>query len=159
MKSLRIAIYASIVLHFLRMTARKLSPDRPRKPNWESNGEFQGHPVQVGVEIPYANLHPSPDGGGKWGQFEYVRVATCIDLETASALANTLNDMKPGYGHRFSLINPDEEINRYELEVLKSDKIHLLRDNFRNCPNLCLLAKMMQSAAISVILHEIYPHC
>lgn len=153
MKSLRMAIYASIVLHFIRMTARKLSPDRPRK----HHGEFRGHPVQVGVGITYTNLHPRPDGSRS--SYEYFRVATCIDLETASALANTLNDMKPGYGHRFSLINPDEEINRYKLGVLKSDKIHLLRDNFRNCPNPCLLAKMMQSAAISVILHEVHPHC
>jgi len=152
-KSLCIAIYASIVIHFLRMTARKLSPDRPRKPH----GEFQGHPVQVGVGITYTKLNPRPDGSRT--SYDYVRVATCIDLETASALANTLNDMKPGYGHRFSLINPDREINRYELEVLKSDRIHLLRDNFRNCPNLCLLAKIMQEAAISVILHEARPHC
>ena len=32
MTSLRIAIYVFIALHFLRVTARKLSPDRPRKP-------------------------------------------------------------------------------------------------------------------------------
>lgn len=31
MKSIRIAIYASIVIHFLRKTCRKLSPDRPRE--------------------------------------------------------------------------------------------------------------------------------
>lgn len=105
--------------------------------------------MQVGVEIPFTDS----------SSFEYFRVATCIDLETASALANTLNGMEPGYGHRFSLIDPDEEINRYKLEVLKSDRIHLLRDNFRNCPNPCLLAKIMQEAAISVILHEASPHC
>lgn len=157
MTSIRIAIYVSIVIHFLRMTARKLSPDRPGKPHGNTHGESPGHPVQVGVGITYTNIHPGP--GGSRSNYEYFRVATCIDLETASALANTLNDMKPGYGHRFSLINPDEEINRYKLEVLKSDKIHLLRDNFRNCPNPCLLAKMMQSAAISVILHEAHPHC
>jgi hypothetical protein len=157
MKSLCIAIYASIVIHFLRMTARKLSPDIPGKPRGTSHGEFQGHPVQVGVGITYTKMNPRPDGSRT--SYDYVRVATCIDLDTASALANTLNGMKPGYGHRFSLIDPDEEINRYKLEVLKSDKIHLLRDNFRNCPNPCLLAKIMQSAAISVILHEANPHC
>lgn len=150
MKSLRIAIYSLISLHFLRKTCRKLSPDRPRT----YNGNIQGHPVQVGVGITRTNLHSSPDGG--ISSYEYFRVATCIDLETAFALANTLNCM--GYGHRFSLINTDEEINRYKLEVLKSDKIHLLRDNFRNCPNPCLLAKIMQEAAIYVILHGIYPH-
>lgn len=31
MSSIRIAIYASIVIHFLRMTTRKLSQDIPRK--------------------------------------------------------------------------------------------------------------------------------
>lgn len=148
MKSVRTALYALIVIHFLRATARKLSPYRPRK----THGESQGHPVQVGVGITYTNLHPGPKGAPT---YDYVRVATCIDLETASALAHTLNDMTPGYGHKFSIINPDEEINRYKLEVLKSDKIHLLRDNFRNCPNPCLLAKMMQKAAIAVILNNI----
>lgn len=153
MKSLRIAIYASIALHFLRKTARKLSPDRPRKPHGNTHGESRGHPVQVGVGITYTNLHPGPKGAPN---YDYVRVATCIDLDTASALANTLNAM--GYGHRFSLIDPDEEINGYALEVLNSDKIHLLRDNFRKCPDPERLAKIMQSAAISVILHCIYPH-
>ena len=138
MTSVRIAIYASIVLHFLRMTARKLSPDRPRETRGNAHGEPPGRPVQVGVGI--------------------IRVATCIDRETASALANTLNGMKSGYGLRFSLLDPDEEINGYKLEVLKSDKIHLLRDNFRNCPNPCLLAKIMQEAAIYVILHSIYTY-
>lgn len=153
MKSLRIAIYASILIHFLRMTARKLSPDRPRKPH----GDFQGLPVQVGVEIHYANLHPSPDGG-KWGQFEYFRVATCIDLDTASDLAITMNDMKPGYGHRFSIIEPDEEITGRELENLATAKIYLNYPSIRKCPDPDRLAKMMESAAISVIRHNIYPH-
>lgn len=153
MKSIRIAVYSLIALHFLRMTARKLSPDRPRK----SHGLSPGHPVQVGVGITYTNLHPRPDCSRF--TYEYFRVATCIDLDTASALANTLNGMEPGYRHgRFSLIDPDEEINRYKLEVLKSDKIHLLRDNIRKCPDPDRLAKMMQSAAISVILHDIHQH-
>jgi hypothetical protein len=151
-KSLRIALYLSIVLHFLRKTARKLSPDRPRKPR----GDFRGNPVQVGVSITYTNLHPSPDGSRS--TYDYIRVATCIDFYTASALAETLNDMEPGYGHGFSLVNPVEEFNRYKLEVLKSDRIHLLRDNIRKCPDPDRLARMMQSAAISVILHGIYPH-
>jgi hypothetical protein len=154
MKSLRIAIYASIVIHFLRMTARKLSPDRPRKTHWK----FQGYPVQVGVGITYTNLHPGPDGRCK-SSYEYYRVATCIDLDTASALANTLNDMEPGYGPRFSIIDPDEEITGYELENLAMEKICLNRTNIRKCPDPDRLAKMMQSAAISVILHNIYPHC
>jgi len=93
MKSIRMAIYASIVMHFLRMTAGKLLRTAPR------------------LAMPPA----APD--------------------------------------------PVEEINRYKLEVLKSDRIHLLRDNFRNCPNPCLLAKIMQEAAISVILREASPHC
>lgn len=153
MTSLRIAIYASIVLHFLRKTARKLSPDRPRKPR----GLSPGHPVQVGVGITYTNLHPRPDGSRS--TYDYFRLATCIDLDTASALANTLNGMEPGYRHgRFSLIDPDEEINRYKLEVLKSDKIHLLRENIRKCPDPDRLARIMQSAAISVLLHGIYQH-
>jgi len=151
-KSLRIAVYLSIVLHFLRKTARKLSPDRPRKPR----GDFRGFPVQVVVGITYTNLHPRPDGSRS--TYDYVRVATCIDFDTASALAETLNGMTPGYGHKFSLINPDREINRYELEVLKSDRIHLLRDNIRKCPDPDRLARMMQSAAISVLMHDIYPH-
>lgn len=154
MKSLRIAIYLSIALHFLRKTARKLSPGIPRKFHGTSHGESRGRPVQVGVGITRTNLHPGP--GCSASSYDYVRVATCIDLDTASALANTLNGM--GYGHRFSLIDTDEEINRYALEVLKSDKIHLLRDNFKNCPNPCLLAKIMQEAAIYVILHDIFPH-
>jgi hypothetical protein len=152
-KSLRIAVYSLIVLHFLRKTARKLSPDRPGKPH----GDFRGNPVQVGVGITYTNLHPSPDGSRS--TYDYFRVATCIDFYTASALAETLNDMEPGYGHGFSLVNPVEEFNGYKLEVLKSDRIHLLRDNIRKCPDPDRLARMMQSAAISVILHEANPHC
>ena len=154
MKSLRIAIYSLIAIHFLRKTAGKVSPGSPREPHGNTHGESPGHPVQVGMGITRTNLHPGP--GCSASSYDYVRVATCIDLDTASTLANTLNGM--GYGHRFSLIDPDEEINRYALEVLKSDRIHLLRDNFRNCPNPCLLAKIMQEAAIYVILHGIFPH-
>lgn len=150
MKSLRIAIYASIALHFLRKTARKLSPGSPRKPHGNTHGEYRENPVQVVVGIARTLAIPRPKGAPTC---DYVRVATCIDLDTASALANTLNAM--GYGHRFSLIDPDEEINRYALEVLKSDKIHLLRDNFRKCPDPERLAKIMQSAAISVILETL----
>jgi len=152
MKSLRIAIYAAIALHFLRKTLMRISPDRPRK----FPGKSQGYPVQVVVGITYTRLNQRPEG--EWSSYDYVRVATCIDFDTASALAETLNDMEPGYGHKFSLINPDREINRYELEVLRSDRIHLLRDNIRKCPGPDRLARMMQSAAISVLMHDIYPH-
>ena len=150
MKSIRIAIYSLIALHFLRKTTRKLSPGSPRKPHGNTHGKYRGHPVQVGVGITRTNR---PKGAP---HYDYVRVATCIDLDTASALAKALNTM--GYGHTFFLIDPDEEINGYALEVLKSDKIHLLRDNFRNCPNPDRLAKIMQEAAIFVILHGIFPH-
>ena len=152
MKSIRIAIYVSILIHFLRLTRRKLSQDRPRKIPGKSSGKPQGHPVQVGVGITHTIANPGPHGLA----YEYVRVATCIDLDTASALVNTLNGMTPGYGHRFSLINPDKEINRYQLEVLKSDRIHLLRENYRNCPDPERLAKTMQTAAIYVLLHGLY---
>lgn len=153
MKSLRMAIYASILIRFLRKASRKLSPDGPRI----TPGNTRGHPVQVGVEILYTNLHPSP-GGGKWGQFEYFRVATCIDLETASDLANTLNDMEPGYGHRFSLIDPDEEITGRELETLATERIRLIRPNIRRCPDPDRLAKIMNSAATSVLFNKVCPH-
>lgn len=149
MNALRTAIYLSIVIHFLRITARKLSPDTPRKPLGKSRGKSPGHPVQVGVGITHTIANPGPHGLA----YEYVRVATCIDLDTASALANTLNGMTPGYGHRFSLIDPDKEINRYQLEVLKSDRIHLLRENFKYCPDQERLANTMEDAAISVLLH------
>jgi hypothetical protein len=147
MKSLRIAMYASIAIHFLRMTARKLSPDNPRK----TRGESRGRPVQVGVGITYTNIRQSPDGRYR-SSYEYFRVATCIDLDTASDLANTLNDMKPGYGPRFSIIDPDEEITGYELENLAMEKICLNRTNIRKCPDPDRLMKMMQSAAIAVIM-------
>ena len=152
MNSLRIAVYSLIVIHFLRKTARKLSPDRPRK----THGDYRGHPVQVGVGITYTNLHPSPVRSAS--SYEYFRVATCIDLDTASALANTLNGMVPGYGHAFSLINPDTEISGYELENLSAEKIRLIRENIRKCPDPARLARIMQSAAISVLLHDIHQH-
>lgn len=153
MKSLRIAVYSLIVIHFLRKTARKLSTDRPRKPR----GLSPGHPVQVGVGITYTSLHPNPDGSRS--TYDYFRVATCIDLDTASALANTLNGMEPGYRHgRFSLIDPDTEITGYDLKDLSADKIHLVLPNIRKCPDPDRLAKILQSAAISVLLHDIYPH-
>lgn len=153
MTSIRIAVYLSIVIHFLRLTARKLSPDSPRKPR----GISPGHPVQVGVGITYANPHPRPDGSRS--TYEYFRVATCMDLDTASALANTLNGMEPGYRHgRFSLIEPDEKFDGYDLKDLSADKIHLILPKIRKCPDPDRLAKMMQSAAISVILHDIHRH-
>jgi hypothetical protein len=143
------AVYLAISLHALRRILRKASPARPRK----THGKFQGYPVQVGVGITYTNTRPDPDGRYR-SSYEYFRLATCIDLDTASALADALNGMEPGYGPRFSLIDPDVEINSYKLEVLKSDRIHLLRDNIRKCPDPDRLAKMMQSAAISVILRN-----
>ena len=147
------AVYLAISLHAIRGIIRKLSPDRPREPR----GESRGRPVQVGVGITYTNIRQSPDGRYR-SNYEYFRVATCIDLDTASALADALNGMEPGYGPRFSLIDPDGEINSYKLEVLKSDRIHLLRDNIRKCPDPDRLVKMMQSAAISVLMQNIRQH-
>ena len=152
MKSLRMAIYASIAIRFLRKTIRKLSPDRPRR----TLGNTRGHPVQVGVGITYTHLNPGPDG--RMSSYEYFRVATCIDLETASALANTLNGMEPGYGHSFSLINPAEEITGSELETLATERIRLIRPNIRRCPDPDRLAKIMNSAATSVLFRKVSPH-
>lgn len=154
------AVYFLIIISFLRKLASRilkpaprivLSPDSPREPH----GEYRENPVQVVVAIARPLASPRPKGAPTC---DYVRVATCIDRETAYALADTLNGMEPGYGHLFFISITDEEINGYKLEVLKSDKIHLLRDNFRNCPNPEYLGQIMQSAAIYVILHSIYPH-
>ena len=142
MKSVRIAIYLSIAIGFLRKTLRKISPGIPRKNHGNIPRTFQGHPVQVGVAITHEGA-PT---------YDYYRVATCIDCYTAVALVDTLTGMNPGYMYPFSIINPLKEINKYELEVLKSDKIHLLRENYKYCPNPCLLAKIMQEAAIAVIM-------
>jgi hypothetical protein len=155
MKSLRIAIYASIILHFLRMTAKKLSPDRPRKPHGDIPRMFQGHPVQVGVAITHTASSPGPEGAPA---YDYYRVATCIDCETASALINTLNGMTPVYMYPFSIINPLKEITGYELENLEVEKIHLNWPNIRKCPDPHRLKQIMQSAAITTLLHEIYTH-
>ena len=156
MTSIRIAIYVSIVIHFLRMTARKLSPGRPRKLHGDIPRMFRGHPVQVGVAITRTASNPCPEGAPA---YDYYRVATCIDCETASALLNTLNGMNPGYMYPFSIINPLNEITGYELENLEVEKIRLNRYNIGKCPDPNRLAKIMQSAAISVILHEAHPHC
>jgi hypothetical protein len=147
MKSLRTAVYAAIAIHALRRILRKASPARPREPH----GNLRGRPVQVGVGITYTNTRQDPDGRYR-SSYEYFRLATCIDLDTASDLANTLNDMKPGYGPRFSIIDPDEEITGYELENLAMEKICLNRTNIRKCPDPDRLMKMMQSAAIAVIM-------
>jgi len=156
MTSLRIAIYLSILIHFLRMTARKLSPDSPGKPHGNTHGESPGHPVQVAVAIARTLASPRPKGEPT---YDYFRVATCIDRETAYALADTLNGMEPGYGHLFFIASPDEEITGYMLENLAIEKIRLNRQNIRKCPDPERLAKIMQAAALSVILHNIYPHC
>lgn len=155
MKSIRIAIYASIVIHFLRMTARKLSPDRPRKPNGNIPRMFQGHPVQVGVAITRTASNPWPEGSPA---YDYYRVATCIDGETANALIDTLHGMNPGYMCPFSIINPLKEITGYELENLEVEKIHLNWPSIRKCPDPHRLKQIMQSAAISTLLHEVYTH-
>lgn len=155
MKSLRIAIYLSIAIHFLRKTARKLSPGSPREPHGNTHGESPGHPVQVTVAITRTLASPRPKGAPT---HDYFRVATCIDRETAYALADTLNDMEHGYGHLFFISIPDEEITGYALENLAIEKIRLNRQNIRKCPDPEYLEKIMQSAALSVILHGIYQH-
>ena len=154
MTYIRIAIYASIVIHFLRMTARKLSPDRPRKPHGNIPRMFQGHPVQVGVAITSTASSPGPEGAPA---YDYYRVATCIDCDTAYALIDTLRGMNPGYMFPFSIINPLKEITGYELENLATEKIYLNYPSIRKCPDPDRLAHIMQSAAISVILHNIFP--
>ena len=154
------AVYLLIIFSFLRKLASRilkpaprivLPPGSPREPH----GESPGHPVQVAVAVARTLASPRPKGEPT---YDYFRVATCIDRETAYALADTLNDMEPGYGHLFFISIPDEEITGYALENLAIEKIRLNRQNIRKCPDPEYLEKIMQSAALSVILHGIYQH-
>ena len=75
MKSLRTAIYLSIAIHFLRSTARKLSPGHAGIPRRTP----RGCPTYVEV------LGPGPG--------EHRPIALCDSARTASALASALESM------------------------------------------------------------------
>ena len=73
MKSLRIAAYISIVLHFLRKTRRKLSPV-PAMTVFRPSGKF--NPVIVTLLVP--------------GYFSSVKVAACRNLDLAKRMADAM---------------------------------------------------------------------
>lgn len=153
MKSLSIAVYSLIAIHFLRRTARKLSPDSPRKFPGVYRGNSPGRPMQVGVGITYTASSPGPEGSST---YEYFRIATCTDLDTAGRLLRELNAMRPEYPHRFSLTNPVREYSRDELEALAAGKISLNLDAARKCPEPGILTRMLRAATLSILTDSRY---
>ena len=107
MRALRIAIYAAIAIHFLRLTRRKLSPDHPR----DSLRRKSAGPWQVAV---------TPPG------HRPVTVANCRDLDTANGLVDTIDSICTHDGYSAFAIRPKPELTREERMVLDSCRIVLL---------------------------------
>lgn len=83
MKSVRIAIYASIVIHFLRATARKLCPAAKKTENVIFVRRTPGNPPGLHSMVYVCLVRPTPPGP--------IPIVACADYATASAVRDFLN--------------------------------------------------------------------
>jgi hypothetical protein len=115
-KSIRIAIYASIAIHFLRMSARKLSPGHPR----DSLRRNSSGPWQVAV---------TPPG------HRPIKVANCRGLDTANGLVDTIDSMCTHNGYSAFAYRPKPGLTREERMVLEYCPIILISGLYDNSPD------------------------